>query len=325
MTISVVIATYNRAPLLADCLRSLQAQSYEPGDEVVIADNGSTDGTARLISETRPTFPVPLRYVHEPRAGKSHALAAALTGCNADVLALTDDDVRVAPDWLSRIRRVMTESGAKLVGGRVLPLFGSRVPDWLELADLHGFGRMASPLALLDYGPTRLPIGPRAILGANMAVERRVFHAAGGFAGSLGKLRGTLLSGEDDQLCQQVQAAGHLALYDPTIVVHHVVPAERLRVGYFLRWFFWSGVTHARLDAARANALPRVLGLPRYPLRLAGSSGAVALGAALTAGWARAVAEATRTAFALGYIWASQRDPGARAQNAVAGPRTEAA
>jgi GT2 family glycosyltransferase len=312
MTISVLIATYNRAPLLKACLASLSGQEYEAGDEVVIADNGSTDDTAAVVEDAVRRFAVPLRYVRETRAGKSHALSAAVAGCRADVLALTDDDVRVGPEWIARIRAVMREPGAALVGGRVLPIFQARVPDWLDLRDANGFGMLAAPLALLDYGPAPQPLGTRAALGANLAVRRSAFEAAGGFDGALGKLRGTLLSGEDHQLCERLQHSGHLALYDPTLVVNHVVPAERLRATYFLRWFFWSGVTHARLDAARPAQPAKLLGAPRYLFRQLGSSLALAVVAALRAGWTAVMLHGARAAFALGYIWTtwSRHGPG---------------
>jgi len=49
MTISVVIATFNRAGLLRDCLEHLARQRFEDGDEIIVADNGSTDDTAGVV------------------------------------------------------------------------------------------------------------------------------------------------------------------------------------------------------------------------------------------------------------------------------------
>lgn len=325
MTISVVIATYNRAALLSACLRALEAQAFEPGDEIVVADNGSSDDTAAVVGRSARHAPIPVRLVKEARPGKSHALATAVAQCRADVLAFTDDDVLVAPDWVARIRQVMSTTGAAMVGGKVLPLLQARVPDWLDLSSGPGFGRLAAPLGLADYGQSREPLGPRTALGSNVAIRRVVFESVGGFPGSLGKLRGTLLSGEDHQLSEEVQAAGHLALYEPAMVVRHLVPPDRLRVGYFLRWFFWSGVTHARLDAARAARPSMLFGAPRYLFRQLFASAAMTVGAALTAGWSEAISQATRMAFALGYMWSAWTSPAPRPARPVTGPRTEAA
>lgn len=326
MTISVVIATYNRAPLLAACLRQMARQAFLRGDELVVADNGSTDDTERVVKEASARMPGLVRLVSEPRPGKSHAVAAAVRESRADVLALTDDDVLVADDWIASIRGVMTAPVA-LVGGPVLPLYASRVPDWLDLEAAPGFGRLAAPLALLHYGDRPSPLGARVALGANLAVRREAFLAVGGYPSTLGKLRGTLLSGEDHQLCERVQAAGYTAIYHPAVRVRHLVPADRLRIAYFVRWFFWSGVTHAEMDRNRpglAGGGRRILGVPGYVLRELASSTLRVTAAGLRASWSAAASQVTRAAFAAGYVWSTWR-VGNAASAAARRQRVEAA
>jgi glucosyl-dolichyl phosphate glucuronosyltransferase len=299
MTISVVIATYNRSGLLAGCLRSLADQLFEDADEVVVVDNGSTDDTSRAIETARARFPVPVRHLSETRPGKTHAIAAALAVAAGDVLAFTDDDVMVEADWLSTIRRVMRDSNAALVGGPVMPRWETKPPRWLRF-DPFEYGRLAAPLGLLNYGPSPLELGPRTVLGANMAVRRAPINKVGGFATNLGKLRGTLLSGEDHELCQRVQSAGFKAMYVPELRVSHWVPAERMRASYSMSWFFWSGITHATLDAAPAsNAAVR--GLPRHYVKRALTSGIRGIGAAVLGRPAHVMDSAIDVAFVAGY------------------------
>lgn len=258
MSISVLVATYNRAALLAECLAQLARQSFEPGDEVVIVDNGSPDATRAVVEASATGFPVPLRYLVEPVPGKSRALITGIAESRGDILAFTDDDVLVADDWVAVIRSIWREGDVGLAGGRVAPRWSRPAPRWLRLDTAHGYGTLAAPLALLDYGPRRMPLGRRTALGANMAVHRRALQAAGGFLPDLGKLRGTLLSGEDHHLCERVQASGFAAVYDPRLVVRHYVPADRLRLAYHARWFFWSGITNAALDGAGVAGVPAV-------------------------------------------------------------------
>jgi GT2 family glycosyltransferase len=326
MTISVIIATYNRAALVEACLRQLERQAFQPGDGIVVADNGSTDATARVAQAAAARMPGRVRLVSERRPGKSIAVAAAVEACRADVLAFTDDDVLVADDWLERIRQAMADGTVALVGGPVLPLYERRVPDWLDLEDGAGFGRMAAPLGLLHYGDAAGPLGPRVVLGANVAVRRAAFLAVGGYASHLGKLRGTLLSGEDHDLCDRIQAAGYTAVYDPRIRVRHLVPADRLRLGYFLRWFFWSGVTHATLAGDRRpdGGRRRLPGLPGHAVRELGVAGALALGAGLRASWSAAAEQATRVAFSAGYLLPA-RNRRAAGRAPAEGRRVEAA
>lgn len=327
MTISVVIATYNRAEHLEACLNQLERQAFTPGDEVVVADNGSTDGTADVLSRAAVRMPSLLRVVHEARPGKSFAIARAVEECRADVLAFTDDDVLVADDWVASIRRVMADPKVALAGGPVLPMYAGRVPDWLDLRGNPGFSRLAAPLALLHYGRMPAPLGSRVLIGANMTVRRQAFLAVGGFPVELGKLRGTLLSGEDHELCERLQAAGYEALYTPTIRVRHLVPADRLRLRYFLRWFFWSGLTHAALDASRPGAPRgrRILGVPGYIVRQLATSSLATLGSVSIASWSSAADQATRVAFAAGYAWASWTGVRVSRPAVAAGPHAEAA
>jgi GT2 family glycosyltransferase len=294
MTTSVIIATYNRAPLLDECLAHLGRQPFEAGDEVLVVDNGSTDDTSGVVAGHQPRFPVPLRLLTETRPGKSIAIAAALEVACGDILAFTDEDA---------IRRALADDAGSapvvLVGGRVKPRWESTPPFWLELG--RGYGRFGAPLALLDYGSEPIDLGPRTLLGANMAIRRDVVQRLGGFASHLGKLRGTLLSGEDHELCRRVQRAGFRARYCPDAVVAHWVPRKRMRVGYFLKWFFWSGITNAELEGGNGPEGLSIFGVPLFLFRLFASGVAGAVAAAAAWKWPRAVDRATEAAFAAGY------------------------
>ena len=300
MSISIVIATYNRAALLCECLRHLADQRFEAEDEVVVVDNGSADDTPRTIEVSRQRFPVRLRHLTESRPGKSHALAAAVTAAKGDVLAFTDDDVTVDPLWLGTIRRIMRDSNAALVGGPVFPRWEEAPPSWLRFETAE-FSRLAAPLGLLNYGPVSLELGPRTVLGSNMAVRRTPINKVGGFARHLGKLRGTLQSGEDHELCQRVQAAGYSAVYCPELRVVHWVPARRMRASYSMSWFFWSGITHATLDAVERRWPALTGGVPPHFFRRAFMSSIRGLGAAVRGQPVQLMDSATEVAFIAGY------------------------
>jgi GT2 family glycosyltransferase len=299
VTTSVIIATFNRAALLAECLAHLARQPFGPGDEVVVVDNGCTDNTRDVVGALQDQFPVPLRLLTETTPGKSHALGAALAVAGGDILAFTDDDVNVDGGWLDAIRAAMSADDVALIGGPVAPRWESRPPFWLRLG--HGYGRLGAPLALLDYGSESIDLGPRTVLGANMAVRRTVIAKIGAFASHLCKLRGTLLSGEDHELCRRVQRAGYRARYVPGALVMHWVPARRMRVAYFLNWFFWSGITNAELDAENPPRMRALCGVPLYLLRLFAAAALGAVVALAMRRWHTAVDRATEAAFAAGY------------------------
>jgi len=318
MTITVIVATYNRARLLAECLEHLARQPFAPGDAVIVVDNASTDETPRVIEAARERFTIPLHHLDQSAPGKSNAIARALEVADGDVLAFTDDDVDVDDGWLDAIRAAMRCPDIGLIGGPVAPRWETPPPRWLRKAT-DTYGPLAAPLALLDYGPSAVDLGARTVLGANMAVRRSVFVEVGGFAPHLGKLRGTLLSGEDHELCRQVQAAGFRAVYCPGAGVRHWVPADRMRIGYYLSWFFWSGITHAMLDMDRPPAQRALFGVPLYLIRRAVVSGARAAGAAIIGNVTGAVERAIDVAFAAGYAMRVWQMPRSRAAMAVSG------
>jgi GT2 family glycosyltransferase len=253
LSITVVIATHNRAGLLEATLRQLGRQQFEPGDEVIVVDNASTDATSTVLAKAATEFPVPLHHRRDTAAGKAPAINKAMALARGHILALTDDDVIVADDWIATIRRIFTDPAVALVGGRVDPRWQCAAPGWLRVEQQGMYGPMSSPLALLHYGEAQ-DLGARTAVGANMAVRRSLFEALGGFAPHLGKQRGTLLGGEDRDLCQRARVAGYRCEYRPELRVQHWVPVERTRLRYFLRWFFWSGITNAVIDGAAAPA-----------------------------------------------------------------------
>src|SRR6478735_3223463 len=103
-SITVIIATYNRAALLDECLAHLRAQAFRPGDEVIVVDNGSADETSAVVARHQAAFTVPLHLLQEVVPGKSRAVARAVTFANGDILAFTDDDVNVDAGWIEAIR-----------------------------------------------------------------------------------------------------------------------------------------------------------------------------------------------------------------------------
>jgi glycosyltransferase involved in cell wall biosynthesis len=92
--VSVVIATYNRAHLLAAAVSSVEQQTYQDFD-IIIADDGSTDATAELIRRyLQPSHPLygRIQYFYQENQGKSAALNNALARTNSEWIAFLDSD-----------------------------------------------------------------------------------------------------------------------------------------------------------------------------------------------------------------------------------------
>jgi len=301
--VSVVIATKDRARLLGETLDALIAQQW-PRDryEIRVADNGSTDNTKHVIESAarrRGAPPIVYRYVATP--GKSHAVNALFGDVTADVIALTDDDVTAEPGWLSAMAKAFDETGADFVAGRILPRWETDPPPWLS-APLHGV------LAVPDNGETRLTLGPDGDgkdvipIGANMAVRTSVVRRVGGLRHDLGKLSGTLRTGEDHEFFLRMLAAGCRGVYEPAALVRHFVPSDRLNRSYFRRWLFQNGQDVARLEAAHARGVRRLFGVPRYLWRQAALDAVSMVKAGMAGDPRRRFAASTRLIWFSGYV-----------------------
>jgi cellulose synthase/poly-beta-1,6-N-acetylglucosamine synthase-like glycosyltransferase len=188
-------------------------------------------------------------FVAEP--GKSHAVNAALRLTRGDLVAFTDDDVRPDPEWLAGLARGIEDTGADFVAGRILPTWEITPPTWMS-PSLYGV------LAIPDNGVARLSItsdGPSNVMpiGANMAVRASVIARLGGLRTDLGKLEGSLRTGEDHEFFLRLLHAGCRGTYEPSALVRHLVPASRLDRGYFRRWLLQNGGDVARLERAAAR------------------------------------------------------------------------
>jgi glycosyltransferase involved in cell wall biosynthesis len=100
--LSVVIATKDRAAYVARALASLEAQSGAPGFEVVVVDNGSSDGTKTVVAKHQAMRGgYPLVYVYEPEPNRGKARNRGIEVARGELIAFCDDDVQAPPGWLA--------------------------------------------------------------------------------------------------------------------------------------------------------------------------------------------------------------------------------
>ncbi len=231
--VSVVLCTYNRAGSLAPAIEALIAQAGGVDYEVLVVDNNSTDATAHVVHDLAVRADGRVRYVFEGKQGLSHARNRGIDTARAPIVAFTDDDVRVARDWVARIAAAFaSHPEVDYVGGRVLPRWLQPPPPWLTTAHW-------SPLALQDYGNESFVTGRDhaiCLVGANLAFRRRVFDRIGRFTPELGRIKDGIGSTEDHDIQLRIWQAGMAGLYDPAIVAHGDVTPDRMVKAYHRRW-----------------------------------------------------------------------------------------
>ena len=186
--VSVNICTYNRCGILSEALEGVLSQQIRDGKryEVIVVDNNSTDETRQVVESFVARGHENLRYVFEGRQGLSHARNAAVSAARSPILAFTDDDVRVKPDWVATIKRMLdNHPEVDCVGGKVLPHWTFAPPSWLT-------SEHWAPLALVDYGdqPFYVNAGNQlCLLTANMAIRKDALERIGGFQPALQRVQ----------------------------------------------------------------------------------------------------------------------------------------
>jgi hypothetical protein len=274
--ISVIVLNYNGRVWLEPCLTALTAQAGAPPFEVLLVDNGSTDGSVAFVAARFPS----VRIVEVGRnlgfAGGNNAGARAALGVE---LAFLNNDTIPAADWLARLHAALVEaSGRSLVTSKIV--FLDR-PDVIDSAGdgylraggafKHGHGADAA-----GFATSREVFGA---CGAAFAIRREVFDELGGFDEDF------FMVYEDVDLSYRARLAGHRCWYAADAVVRHAgsgTLGTRSRAAVFhgqrnLEWA-WLKNTPSRLllRTLPAHAAYSLAGVAHYVAR--GRGGAAVRG-----------------------------------------------
>lgn len=238
--LSVVIPCFDAADTLGEQLEALAGQRWDGPWEVLVADNGSADGSAAVAERYRDRLPG-LRVVDASgRRGPGHARNRGAAEAAGDALLFTDADDRVGEGWLSAMGRALGEHD--FVAARYDASLLNPEPVARSRTNPQEYG-----LIPYDYPPFLPHAG-----GSSLGVKRRLHEAAGGFDEDLPAL-------EDTDYCWRIQIEGTPLVAAPEAVVHIRYEAEAR--GLF-RQSFRFGVYNVLLYARY-----RGRGMPRLPLR----------------------------------------------------------
>lgn len=221
--VSVIIATHNRTASLASCLASLERLTY-PNYEVIVVDNApSTSETFDYIQHTFSSTQI--RYVREDTPGLAVAHNRGLHEARGEIVAFTDDDVRIDQHWLNKLVEGFTlAANVGCVTGMIVPAeLETPAQAWLEQYGGFNKGFEVSMFNLTDHRPQN-PLYPYTAgvfgSGANMAFRKDVLQAIGGFDPALGAgSKG--VGGDDLAAFFDVVKHGHTLVYQPAAIVHH--------------------------------------------------------------------------------------------------------
>ncbi len=275
-TLTILISSHNRAGLLERTLRYLNKASH-PRDwsvEVLVAANACTDGTHTLLDlyacaasdSATQEGRLPLRWVAEPRMGKSHALNSAIPLLTSERVAFVDDDHRVDGGYLENVCKAAENyPGADILCGRILPDWNGSEPPWVH--DNGPYRIYPLPVPRYDLGdlPLASPQETTTPGGGNLVLRTELFDRVGDFSTVYGPVGRGLGGAEDHEWVWRAIAAGAVVQYVPSILQYHFVDPGRLQLGYVVRKAFERSASAVRLGGAGDGKGP----VPPYMIRKA--------------------------------------------------------
>jgi len=291
MKLSIVILCWNDRNVIAECLQSIYGTTHATEFEVIVSDNGSTDGSIDLIRTNYPQVQViengcNLRFAKANNVG--------VKASRGDYVLILNPDTVIhegALDAMVRIADLHPQIGA--FGCRVLNSDGSYQVSARPFASLRGEWIVALYLRWLSYVSERLRADaypgwkgetPRQvdwITGCFMLIRADVFREVGGFDEQF------FYYYEDMDLCRQIRAAGYQVAYVPDASITHLkgqstnlrlppvtfaLDRQITRFRYYYKYYGRRGVRRAR-RIALVSLLGRRLGYGLIQLMMPSEAG----------------------------------------------------
>lgn len=270
--ITVVVAVRNEEAVVGRLLQSLERQTH-PDFEVIVVDDGSTDGTRDAVRNWTLRL-AHFRLLAQEAANKKEALTAGIRAASHPLLAFTDADCGPPPTWLATLAGEHERRGAGVLIG-YSPMRAGESGLAQRFARYETF--VTGFFMLSAAGLNR----PYMAVGRNLSYARRVFADIGGFAHSARSL-----SGDDDLFVQEVarrRAAPVHAVLDARSFVPTDAPPS---------WSAWIRAKRRHTSAGRFYRLPVKAHLVAFH-----ASNALVWLAPFVVGWWGAAALAARFAW----------------------------
>lgn len=163
MKVSVVIPAYNEEQYIQKCLDGIMAQEVKP-DEIIVVDNNSTDSTAAIVKK----YPG-VTLVKQPVQGMTPARNKGFDTARYDIIARTDADTIVPPDWVKKIKDAFAKD-SKLVA-----ISGPSIMH--KNSEGKALNRLQSQLFFRSFNSSfRYLIGHNVLIGPNMAIKKSAWN-----------------------------------------------------------------------------------------------------------------------------------------------------
>jgi poly-beta-1,6-N-acetyl-D-glucosamine synthase len=211
--VTVLVAARNEADRIEETISCIARQDYPGRVEVLVVDNGSTDGTRLVAEAVGAASGQPVRCIGESRPGKCHALNAGLAAVGTELVITLDADTLLHP-WAIRqlvARLLSAPPDVQAVAGSVL-VRNSRDSLWTRMQEWDYFLGIASVKRMQG-----LYQGTLVAQGAFSLYRTDALRKAGGWPDAIG---------EDIVLTWQLMRQGARVYYEPSAVAFTAAPAR---------------------------------------------------------------------------------------------------
>jgi glycosyltransferase involved in cell wall biosynthesis len=205
--ISLVLCTRNRADRLARCLSHIKALRPSVHWELIVVDNGSSDSTPELLEKFARYASFPVQVLSEITPGLGRARNSGWQAATGEIVAFTDDDCYVLPNFLEEVLKVFADPKIGYCGGRI------------KLYDASDYPITINESNVPDLFPPYKHLAAGVVQGANMIFRRKTLIDIEGFDDTLGA--GTPFPCEDIDACARATFAGWWGAYAPGPTVLH--------------------------------------------------------------------------------------------------------
>lgn len=226
-SVSIIIPTSGNSDYVRRLVESLNSELAIGKEkvEVLILDNRKSLEPSIELREISQSLGERGRYIHHPLGGKSAALNHAIPEARGEILLFLDDDMRIAPGWLSACVAFFRETPYDLMQGRILPdPADDLTPYEYPMVPTCDKGEIRRDFKGLGGGN----VGGRACWYRRFPFDERLGVGASG-------------AGEDSKFAHQAQDGGARIGYEPRALVYHPLIPSRATQADFRRSHYLSG------------------------------------------------------------------------------------
>ena len=244
MLVSIIVCTHSLDNFqnLMDAIDSLLNQTHKEMELIVVVD-GNHELYERIVKvyDAQEKLEV---VATKDNIGLSGARNTGISAAQGDAIAFFDDDAVAEKSWVENLVNIYEELDAIAVGGKILPIWLTRRPDylpeeldWLVGATYEGF----SEEEVAEV---------RNTFGSNMSFKKEVFEKIGLFNERFGVARSRIscMQGEEAEFTVRMKnKLGKGIIYNPEAIVYHKIPPSRTKPRTLLRRAFYQGYSKALL------------------------------------------------------------------------------